>query len=110
MFSIMNIVGARPNFMKIAPLVHVMRARPEVSAQIVHTGQHYDDKLSKVFFDELDIPRPDVNLGVGSGSREAQIAKIATVFEPVLEQMRPDLLLVVGDVNSTIACAGVARR
>lgn len=108
--KIVNVVGARPNFMKIAPLMEAMRASGDLVTLLVHTGQHYDESLSDVFFDELGIPRPDINLGVGSASREEQIERIAAAFEPVVERERPDAVLVVGDVNSTIACARVARR
>jgi UDP-N-acetylglucosamine 2-epimerase (non-hydrolysing) len=106
---ILNVVGARPNFMKVAPLMSAMQNHPGVTPVLVHTGQHYDDNLSRVFFDDLGIPHPDINLGVGSGNREEQIAAIRSAFEPVVEQQRPQAVLVVGDVNSTIACAGVAR-
>jgi len=107
---VLNVVGARPNFMKIAPLMHAMRRQSAIEPLLVHTGQHYDANLSRVFFDELDIPRPDINLGVGSGDRARQIDEIMRLFEPVLVRERPDLVLVVGDVNSTIACARVAKR
>jgi len=106
----MNIVGARPNFMKVAPLIREMQRCPDLSPLLVHTGQHYDDKLSRIFFSELGIPEPDINLGVGSGSREEQIKKIQCAFEPLLIKEFPDLVVVVGDVNSTIACASVAKR
>ena len=97
--------------MKIAPIVAALKRRPGVfESVLVHTGQHYDEKLSQVFFDELDIPRPDVNLNVGSGSHAQQTAAIMAAFEPVLAQERVDLVLVVGDVNSTIACALVASK
>ena len=108
--KIINIVGARPNFMKIAPLVHEMGRHREIESLLVHTGQHYDDNLSRIFFDDLRIPRPALDLGIGSGSREEQIRRIQAVFDPVVRRERPDLVLVVGDVNSTIACAEVARR
>lgn len=110
MLRILNIVGARPNFMKIAPLMRVMDARSDVTARLVHTGQHYDDNLSRVFFEELGIPQPDINLGVGSGTREEQIVAIKEAFRPVLRAEGADAVLVVGDVNSTIACASVARE
>ena len=110
MLSIINVVGARPNFMKIAPLHHVMAADPDIKSALVHTGQHYDDNLSTVFFDQLGIPRPDVNLGVGGGSREEQIERIMEAFRPTVAEIKPDLVLVVGDVNSTIACARVAKE
>jgi UDP-N-acetylglucosamine 2-epimerase (non-hydrolysing) len=110
-FHIVAIAGARPNFMKIAPIAAALRAQPDrFSVTIVHTGQHYDDKLSHVFFVELGIPQPNVNLNVGSGSHAQQTAAVMAAFEPVLLRERPDLLLVVGDVNSTIACALVAAK
>jgi UDP-N-acetylglucosamine 2-epimerase (non-hydrolysing) len=107
----MSIVGARPNFMKIAPIVAQLRAAGDgIDSVLVHTGQHYDEKLSQVFFDELSIPHPDVNLNVGSGSHAQQTAAIIAAFEPVLLEIRPDILVVVGDVNSTLACALVATK
>ncbi|HVM98475.1 MAG TPA: UDP-N-acetylglucosamine 2-epimerase (non-hydrolyzing) [Candidatus Acidoferrales bacterium] len=110
MIKILNVAGARPNFMKVAPLVHEMNRHADVVHKLVHTGQHYDVMMSKVFFDELDIPPPDVNLEVGGGERLAVIDKIMARFEPVVRSERPDAVLVVGDVNSTIACARVARE
>ena len=108
---ILNIVGARPNFMKIAPLIEAMRADAQFQPRLIHTGQHYDDNMTKVFFEELGIPRPDVNLGVGGrGSRDEQISCIMERFEPLLVAEQPALVLVVGDVNSTVACARVAKR
>src|SRR5512140_57257 len=95
--------------MKIAPIVHAMRAAG-MPQTLVHTGQHYDEKMSAVFFDQLGIPRPDINLDVGSGSQAQQTAEIIRRFEPVVLAQRPDLLLVVGDVNSTMACALVAVK
>ena len=97
--------------MKIAPIVAALKRRPEAfESVLVHTGQHYDEKLSQVFFDELEIPRPDIHLSVGSGSHAQQTAAIMAAFEPVLTQQRVDMVLVVGDVNSTIACALVASK
>jgi UDP-N-acetylglucosamine 2-epimerase (non-hydrolysing) len=108
---VLSIVGARPNFMKVAPIVSQLRNAPaEFTSLLVHTGQHYDDKLSRVFFDQLGIAPPDVNLNVGSGSHAQQTAAIMAAFEPVLLEHRPDLLIVVGDVNSTMACALVASK
>ena len=108
---VIAVAGARPNFMKIAPIAAQFSRHPERFAlTLVHTGQHYDDKLSKVFFDELGIPRPDVNLEVGSGSHAQQTAAVMTAFEPLIQERRPDMVLVVGDVNSTIACALVASK
>ncbi len=107
---IVNVVGARPNFMKIAPLMAAYGAHPELSPLLVHTGQHYDRALSELFFEQLGIPRPDLNLGVGSGSHAVQTAEIMLRFEAVCLEHRPDWVLVVGDVNSTIACALVACK
>jgi UDP-N-acetylglucosamine 2-epimerase (non-hydrolysing) len=104
------VAGARPNFMKIAPLLAEMKKTPEFGTMLVHTGQHYDDNMSKVFFDELEIPRPDINLEVGSSSHAIQTAQIMMGFEPVLLDYKPELVVVVGDVNSTIACALVASK
>ncbi|HOQ85886.1 MAG TPA: UDP-N-acetylglucosamine 2-epimerase (non-hydrolyzing) [Phycisphaerae bacterium] len=110
MAKIINICGARPNFMKIAPLMKAYRNHPELSPVLVHTGQHYDEKMSDLFFRELEIPAPDLNLEVGSGSHAAQTAEIMKRFEPVVLEHKPDWVLVVGDVNSTIACALVAKK
>jgi UDP-N-acetylglucosamine 2-epimerase (non-hydrolysing) len=98
------VAGARPNFMKIAPLMWEILHRGGIDAFLVHTGQHYDDLMSRLFFEELAIPRPDVDLGVGSGSHAYQTAEVMRRFEPVLLEQRPDAVVVVGDVNSTIAC------
>ncbi|SRR5579871_118348 len=106
---VMNVVGARPNFMKIAPVAEALR-EAGVAQYLVHTGQHYDEKMSHLFFDELGIPTPDLNLEVGSGSQAAQTAEIMRKFEPVLLEVKPDVLIVVGDVNSTMACALVAAK
>lgn len=111
MLKILNIAGARPNFMKVAPIFAEMRRRPsEFDPKIVHTGQHYDAAMSDAFFDDLGMPKPDIHLGVGSGSHAVQTAKIMTEFEPVVLAERPDWVLVVGDVNSTIACALVCAK
>jgi len=104
------VCGARPNFMKIAPLMRAFEQQGGFEVLLVHTGQHYDENMSRLFFEELDIPRPDVNLEVGSGSHAAQTAEIIRRFEPVVQQYRPDYVLVVGDVNSTIACGLVAVK
>jgi len=96
--------------MKIAPLMHEMRRHADLQPILVHTGQHYDAGMSEVFFEELEIPKPDIELGVGSASHAAQTAEIMRRFEPVLEKEKPDLVLVVGDVNSTIACALTAVK
>src|SRR5438874_10277592 len=96
--------------MKIAPLMWELRRREGVTSWLVHTGQHYDERMSRQFFEELHIPRPDVDLGVGSGSHAVQTAEVMKRFEPVLLEQRPDAVLVVGDVNSTIACALTAVK
>jgi UDP-N-acetylglucosamine 2-epimerase (non-hydrolysing) len=108
--KILSVVGARPNFMKIAPLAKAFRADRDVDHVIVHTGQHYDEKMSASFFRQLGIPRPAINLEVGSGSHAAQTAEIMRRFEPVCRKHKPDAVLVVGDVNSTLACAVVAKK
>lgn len=110
MKRVFNICGARPNFMKIAPLVHAMQRSSKLRSTIVHTGQHYSQTLSDVFFEELRIPRPEISLEVGSLPRVEQIALIEERFKPIVEREAPSLVLVVGDVNSTVACARVARR
>ena len=108
--KLLTVAGARPNFMKIAPLMWELKRRPEVEAFLVHTGQHYDQRMSELFFDELHIPRPDANLNVGSGSHAVQSAEIMKRFEPIVIAERPDAVVVVGDVNSTIACALTAVK
>lgn len=107
----MCVVGARPNFMKIAPLMAALNdPKSPVPATLVHTGQHYDDAMKDAFFNQLGIPEPQVDLEVGSGSHAVQTAEIMRRFEPLLDQARPRAVLVVGDVNSTIACALVAAK
>lgn len=108
--DVISIAGARPNFMKIAPLARALEAHEGVRHRIVHTGQHYDRNMSELFFDELGIPKPWRNLEVGSGSHASQTAEIMTRFEAVLKEDPCDVLVVVGDVNSTIACAMVAVK
>ena len=103
--KIIGVVGARPNFMKMAPIVRAAAAHDGLEIKLCHTGQHYDHNMSKVFFEDLELPRPDIYLGVGSGSHAAQTATIMTEFEKVLYDEKPDLVMVVGDVNSTIACS-----
>jgi len=104
------VAGARPNFMKIAPLMAAFGERPEITPLLVHTGQHYDRVMSDLFFRELGIPEPDINLGVGSASHAVQTAEIMKSFEPIVVEEKPDAVLVVGDVNSTIACGLVAVK
>ena len=108
--KIINVVGARPNFMKIAPIMAAYKAFPSLEPLLVHTGQHYDEKMSALFFRELGIPAPDINLEVGSASHAVQTAEIMRAFEPVVLERKPDAVLVVGDVNSTIACGLVAVK
>ena len=108
--KIINIVGARPNFMKVAPLHKEFSKNPFFESIVVHTGQHFDAKMSDVFFNQLELPIPDYFLGVGTGSHTMVTAKIMTEFEPILLKENPDLVLVVGDVTSTLACALVAVR
>ncbi len=109
--KIVNVVGARPNFMKIAPLMHAYRSyKGLLHPLLVHTGQHYDNNMSDNFFKELDVPKPDINLGVGSGSHAEQTAWIMLRFERVLIDETPDLVLVVGDVNSTMSCTITAAK
>jgi UDP-N-acetylglucosamine 2-epimerase (non-hydrolysing) len=108
--NILHVVGARPNFMKAAPVLRVLRARPNVNQILVHTGQHYDAEMSEVFFDQLKIPRPDVSLAVGSGTHAEQTAAIMVRFEPVVLERKPDWVLVYGDVNSTVAAALVCSK
>ena len=111
MKKILLIVGARPNFMKVAPIFAEMKRRSaDFAPMIVHTGQHYDAAMSDAFFDDLGMSKPDVYLGVGSGSHAVQTAKVMTEFEPVVLREKPDWVLVVGDVNSTIACALVGAK
>ncbi len=111
--KLLCVVGARPNFMKAASIVDAVerrRATNAIEIRLVHTGQHYDERMSRAFFDDLELPKPDVDLGVGSGSHAEQTGEIMKRFEPVLQQERPDVVLVVGDVNSTAACALVTAK
>jgi len=116
--KLLVIAGARPNFMKVAPLMKMISRHnsckenggPTIDAKLVHTGQHYDEAMSAVFFRELGIQPPDINLGVGSGSHAVQTARIMTGFEAVREQEKPDWVVVVGDVNSTMACTLVCSK
>ncbi len=111
MKKIISVVGARPNFMKVAPVHKAFQIyKNQVEHLICHTGQHYDKKMSKIFFEDLEMPVPDFYLGVGSGSHAEQTAKVMIEFEKVLNNERPDLIIVVGDVNSTVACSLVAAK
>ena len=109
--KILNVVGVRPNFMKMAPIIKAMNRYPDqIEHLLVHTGQHYDQKMSKAFFDDLGMPRPDIDLGVGSGSHAQQTGQVMVKFERVCLEEKPDLVMVVGDVNSTMACAITAKK
>ena len=108
--KLLCVVGARPNFMKLAPIVNLCGKTGRIDPYIVHTGQHYDQDMSTLFFEQLGLPEPDINLEVGSGSHAWQTAAIMQRFEPVLARVAPDAVLVVGDVNSTIACGLVAVK
>jgi UDP-N-acetylglucosamine 2-epimerase (non-hydrolysing) len=117
--NLLLVAGARPNFMKIAPLIRAINDHNrsghsgrslKINFSLVHTGQHYDRNMSAIFFKELDIPEPDINLGVGSGSQAEQTARIMLAFEPVCLKIKPDWVIVVGDVNSTLACSLVAAK
>jgi UDP-N-acetylglucosamine 2-epimerase (non-hydrolysing) len=107
---ILHVVGARPNFMKAAPVLRALAALPGSRQTLVHTGQHYDANMSGVFFEQLGMPQPDINLEVGSGSHSKQTAEVMTRFEPVVLERKPDLVLVYGDVNSTVAAALVCAK
>ena len=110
MQKLLHVVGARPNFMKIAPVMKAFDRTGEVRQTLVHTGQHYDDELSKYFFEDLGLPRPDVDLGVGSASHAVQTARVMISLEQVLVRVKPDWVFTVGDVNSTVAAALVAAK
>src|SRR5688500_11312968 len=105
---VLHVVGARPNFMKVSPVYRALEGR--VRQPLVHTGQHYDALMSDIFFKQLDIPRPDVNLEVGSRSHAEQTGEIMIRFEPVVSDLRPDFVVVYGDVNSTVAAALVCSK
>jgi UDP-N-acetylglucosamine 2-epimerase (non-hydrolysing) len=107
---IANIVGARPNFMKMAPLLREMRRHPGIQASLIHTGQHYDDAMAGRFFQDLELPPPDVSLEVGSGSHAYQTGEVMKRLDPVLNELRPHVVVVVGDVNSTLAGAVTAAK
>ena len=107
--KIVSVVETRPNFMKIAPLVDEFKKR-DVDHVLVHTGQHYDKEMSKLFFDDLGIPKPDADLRVGSSTRDEQIKFIKEKLKPIFEKEKPDIVVVVGDVNSTLAAAETANK
>ena len=110
------IAGARPNFMKISPVIKAIHAHnvnhPDqlIEYRLVHTGQHYDHNMSQSFFEHLDIPQPHINLGAGTGTQASQTAQIMVGYEDILQDWRPDVCMVVGDVNSTMACSIVAKK
>ena len=113
--KIISVVGARPNFMKIAPFIRAIEAynrenNPGIEHILVHTGQHYDDKMSKAFFAALGIPEADINLGVGSGTHAEQVGQTMIAFEKVVREQKPDWVVVVGDVNATCACSITAKK
>ena len=108
--SILCVVGARPNFIKIMPIMAALRARPSLTVKLVHTSQHYDEAMNDIFFEDLGIPRPEVELGVGSGTHAAQTAATMERIEPVIDAAAPRLVVVVGDTNSTLAAALVAAK
>jgi UDP-N-acetylglucosamine 2-epimerase (non-hydrolysing) len=108
--KIISVVGTRPNFMKIAPIIHEIEKHPDIEHILVHTGQHYDSKMSGNFFKDLGIPEPDFNLNIGSDTQSKQVAKIMIAFEGVCDEVKPDGLIVVGDVNSTMAATLVAAK
>jgi len=108
--KVIQVVGARPNFMKVAPLHRAIQNLPNWTSKIVHTGQHFDAKMSDIFFTQLELPKPDFFLGIGGGTHSEVTAKIMLAFEPILLEEKPDLVIVVGDVTSTLACTLVAIK
>ena len=108
--KIISVVGARPNFIKIAPFVRELKKYPNIEHLLVHTGQHYDDKMSKVFFTSLDLPEADINLGIGGKSHARQVGETMIAFEEILENHSPEWVVVVGDVNATLACSITAKK
>ena len=110
MLKILCVCGARPNFIKVASIMKELRRRDHIDSRLIHTGQHYDERMSRLFFDELAIPKPDADLEVGSASHAVQTAEVMKRFEPICVEFQPDWVVVVGDVNSTVACALVATK
>ena len=113
--KVMSVVGARPNFMKISPFIRAVEAynrenEPGIEHILVHTGQHYDDRMNRAFFEALDIPDADINLGIGSGSHAEQVGQTMIAFEKVVQEQKPDWVVVVGDVNATCACSITAKK
>src|SRR5262249_50420231 len=109
-YRVLCVAGARPNMMKVAPLMRAFARAASLEPWLVHTGQHYDAAMKDVFFEELGLPEPDAFLGVGSGSHAAQTGRLFLALEPALDEMKPDVVVVVGDVNSTLAAALVAAK
>ena len=109
-YNVDCVVGKRPNFVKIAPVIRALQSRPGIATRLIHTGQHYDFLMDAVFFDQLGIPAPDINLGVGSGRSASQVARIMLAVDAIFAARPPDLLIVVGDVNSTLAAALAAAK
>ena len=107
---LLHVVGARPNFMKAAPVWRAISIRSGVKQTLIHTGQHYDNNMSDIFFSQLAMPTPDVNLEVGSGSHAQQTAEVMRRFEPIVQERKPDMVVVYGDVNSTMAAALVCAK
>jgi UDP-N-acetylglucosamine 2-epimerase (non-hydrolysing) len=113
---IISVVGARPNFMKIAPFIraidkhNILKKNPKIEHILVHTGQHYDDRMSKAFFEQLEIPEADINLGIGSGSHAEQVGQTMIGFEKVVQEKKPDWVVIVGDVNAILACSVTAKK
>ena len=108
--KIISVVGARPNFIKIAPFVKVIKQHNNINHILVHTGQHYDDRMSNDFFDSLSIPYPDINLGIRSGTHAEQVGRTMISFEKILDKEQPNWVVVVGDVNATLACSVTAKK
>src|SRR5262249_6256246 len=108
--KVLHVLGARPNYMKVAPVIDALRAVPDVAQVLLDTGQHYDEAMARIFLKDLSLPVPDRSLAVGSGSHAVQTAKVMMGFETVCLEERPDLVVVVGDVNSTVAAALVAAK
>ena len=108
--TFLSVVGAQPNFMKVAPIDRAFRKYENVNHLILHTGQHYDKNMSKIFFEDLELPQPSEYLGIGSGTHAEQTAKVMIEFEKIIDKVKPDLVIVVGDVNSTVACTLVSVK
>src|SRR5918992_1542073 len=110
MAKVLLVAGARPNFMKVASVLRALARYPKLDTRLVHTGQHYDESMSSAFLEQLGLPRPDVYLGIGSGTQATQTARVMLEFERVVAAEAPDAVVVVGDVNSTLGCAVVTAK